>query len=58
VDHTWRAYFVPFSGMQQGGWGLPSPSLDTSGLFSVTVQLGRGAWDVWIDDIGFYRRAR
>lgn len=57
VDHTWRAYFVPFSGMQQGGWGLASPALDTSGLFSVTVQFGRGAWDLWLDDIGFYRRA-
>lgn len=58
VDHTWRAYLVPFAGMQQGGWGLASPSLDTSGLFSVTVQLGRGAWDLWIDDIGFYRRRK
>jgi hypothetical protein len=57
VDDTWRAYFVPFAGMQQGGWGLASPALDTSGLFSVTVQLGRGEWDIWIDDIGFYRRA-
>lgn len=58
VDHTWRAYLVPFSGMQQGGWGLASQSLDTSGLFSVTVQMGRGAWDLWIDDVGFYRRRK
>jgi hypothetical protein len=58
IDHTWRAYFVPFAGMQQGGWGLASPGLDTSGLFSVTVQLGRGAWDVWLDDVAFYRRRR
>jgi hypothetical protein len=58
VDDTWRAYFVPFAGMQQGGWGLPSPELDTSGLFSVTVQLGRGEWDVWLDDIGYYRRSK
>jgi hypothetical protein len=58
VDSTWRAYRVPFAEMQQGGWGLASPSLDTSGLFSVTVQMGRGAWDLWIDDIGFYRRQR
>jgi hypothetical protein len=56
LDDTWRPYFVPFDEMQQGGWGRPSPGLDTSGLFSVAIDYGRAAWDLWIDDIGFYRR--
>lgn len=56
VDHTWRPFFLPFAEMQQGGWGMPSPGLDTSGLFSIAVEYGRGEWDLWIDDIGFYRR--
>jgi hypothetical protein len=56
LDDTWRPYLVPFNEMQQGGWGRPSPGLDTSGLFSVAIDYGRAAWDLWIDDIGFYRR--
>jgi hypothetical protein len=58
LDADFRAYFVPFREMQQGGWGMRSPELDTSGLFSFGVEFGRGAWDLWIDDIGFYRRRR
>jgi hypothetical protein len=56
LDGTWRPYLVPFSSMQQGGWGKPSPGLDTSQLFSLAIDYGRSAWDLWIDDIGFYRR--
>jgi hypothetical protein len=55
LDGTWRAYFVPFDEMQQGGWGRPSPGIDKSGLFSLAIDYGRAAWDLWIDDIGFYR---
>jgi hypothetical protein len=56
LDQTFRAYLVPFDELQQGGWGTPSPFLDTSDLFSIAVEYGRGAWDLWLDDIGFYRR--
>lgn len=56
LDGTWRPYLVPFAEMQQGGWGRPSPGLDKSGLFSVAIDYGRAAWDLWIDDISYYRR--
>jgi hypothetical protein len=56
ADAAFRAYLLPFSEMQQGGWGLKSPGLDLSNLFEIVVEYGRGAWDVWIDDIAFYRR--
>jgi hypothetical protein len=56
LDTTFRAYLVPFDQMQQGGWGLKSDFLDTSDLFSLGIEWGRGAWDLWIDDIAFYRR--
>jgi len=57
LDDTWRPYLVPFNEMQQGGWGKPAPNgLDTHGLFSIAIDYGRAAWDLWIDDIGFYRR--
>jgi hypothetical protein len=55
LDSTFRAYFLPFSAMQQGGWGLKSRALDTSNLFSLGIEWGRGRWDLWIDDVGFYR---
>jgi hypothetical protein len=58
LDGTFRAYLVPFDRMQQGGWGMRSPGLDTSDLFSFALEYGRGSWDLWIDDIGFYRRRR
>jgi len=56
VDGTFRAYFFPFEAMQQGGWGLKSDRLDTSNLFSIGIEWGRGAWDLWLDDVAFYRR--
>ncbi|MGC4095015.1 MAG: hypothetical protein QM756_45275 [Polyangiaceae bacterium] len=56
IDNTFRAYLIPFSGMQQGGWGYKSKFLDTSDLFSLGIEWGRGAWDLWIDDVAFYRR--
>jgi hypothetical protein len=58
LDDDFRAYFVPFNEMLQGGWGMRSPELDTAGLFSFAVEYGRGSWDLWLDDIGFYRRRR
>lgn len=55
LDSTFRAYLVPFTAMQQGGWGLKAAALDTSNLFSLGIEWGRGRWDLWIDDVGFYR---
>jgi hypothetical protein len=56
VDNTFRAYLVPFAEMQQGGWGLKSPFLDQSNLFSIGIEWRIGAWDLWIDDVAYYRR--
>jgi hypothetical protein len=58
LDGTFRPYLFPFDEMQQAGWGKPSTGIDKSGLFSIGVDYGRGAWDLWIDDIGFYRRKK
>jgi hypothetical protein len=58
LGHDFQAFLVPFREMQQGGWGLSSPSLDTSELMSFGIEFGRGAWDMWIDDIALYRSKR
>lgn len=55
LETDFRAFLVPFREMQQGGWGLSTAGLDTSELMSVGIEFGRGAWDIWIDDIGLYR---
>lgn len=55
LDSDFHAFLVPFRDMQQGGWGLSSPGLDTSELMSFGIEFGRGAWDMWIDDIALYR---
>jgi hypothetical protein len=44
--------------MQQGGWGKPSAAAAIDQLFSISLSYGRQAWDLWIDDISFYRRKK
>ena len=48
--------FAPFAEMQQGGWGKPADYLRSDRLFEIAFDYGRGAWDIWVDDVGFYRR--
>jgi hypothetical protein len=56
VNDTFRAYLVPFAEMRQGGLGMYRPELDLSEIWAVTVSYEKGLWDIWLDDIGFYRR--
>ncbi len=56
VDSTFRPFFVPFAEMQQAGYGLRDPFLDLSRLFSMGIEYRFGRWDLWIDDVWFYRR--
>jgi len=58
LETDFRAFLVPFREMQQEGWGLSMPQLDTSELLSVGVGYGRGSWDIGFDDMGFYRSKR
>jgi hypothetical protein len=58
LETDFKAFLLPFSEMQQGGWGMSSPGLDTSELMSFGIEFGRGAWDLWIDDIALYRSKR
>lgn len=58
VNDTFRAYLVPFTELRQGGWGLYRPALDLSEIWAISVSYEKGLWDIWLDDIGFYRRKR
>ena len=57
VADDWELVKVPFDLAQQKGFGLPSPlgHLDTAALLGIQFALSAGDWDLWIDDIAFYR---
>jgi hypothetical protein len=54
VGH-WAFYAIPFSDMRQKGYGVPESALEIAHLLGFKFNLGKGAWDVWLDDIAFYR---
>lgn len=60
LEPQWRFVTVPFSLMQQKGFGAPSPlgALDASQLLGMSMQFSAGDWDVWVDDLSLYREAR
>lgn len=53
----WSLVKLPFSKVKQKGFGVPSPlgHLDSSALVGLQLAFSAGNWDVWIDDIAFYR---
>ncbi len=55
LTNQWTFYAIPFGDLRQKGYGKPVPSLDRTHILSFTLGLGKGNWDVWIDEIAFYR---
>jgi hypothetical protein len=51
----WTFYTIPFSDMRQKGYGAPEPALDLAHILGFKLSLGEGTWDVWLDNIAFYR---
>jgi hypothetical protein len=67
LTDEWHLITVPFARMNQKGYGVPSPlqHIDTAHITSLQFSFGSqaglarsGDWDLWIDDVSFYRRAR
>jgi hypothetical protein len=56
VGPDWEFFKLPFSELRQAGWGVKAPEFDTAGLRTVTFLFPAGSWDIWIDDVTFYRR--
>lgn len=57
---SWQFYAIPFSAMRQKGYGAPESALDLGHILNVTINLSKGQlgavdYDVWIDDIAFYK---
>jgi len=56
LSDDWRFYAIDFVEMRQGGWGKRAPSLDVSKLYGLNFAYQAGNWDIWIDDVSFYRK--
>jgi hypothetical protein len=54
VTGEWREYFLPFTEFEQDGYGQNAGPLQLSRLYSIEFQSDGGAFDVWVDDFGFY----
>lgn len=57
LTSDWRFVRLPFTKVKQKGFGRPSPlgELDTAALTGLQFTLAAGDWDVWVDDIAFYK---
>jgi hypothetical protein len=60
LEQEWRFVKLPFSLLQQKGFGVPSPkrSIDSAQLVGFEIVFSAGDWDVWVDDLAFYREPR
>ncbi len=57
VGPDWKLFTLPLDEMRQAGWGAKAPFLDKWAILAMTFNLGPGAWwDIWIDDVAWYRR--
>jgi hypothetical protein len=55
VTEDWKLYKLPFREMRQAGWGKPAAFFDLSRVTGLGIEYAAGRWDLWFDDIGFYR---
>jgi len=57
VNQNWQYFMLPFEEMRQEGYGKKAPYLDLQHLSNLTFFYGQGNWDIWIDDVAFYKRS-
>jgi len=57
VSDDWTFHAVPFDAMRQKGFGMPSPvgRLMNDELVRLQFLISAGDWDIWLDDIAFFR---
>jgi hypothetical protein len=58
LEKEWQFFKVPFSRMRQRGFGIQAPEMDLSALIGVNISFEIGDWDIWMDDVAFYREKR
>jgi hypothetical protein len=56
LTDEWTFVPVYFSEMRQKGFGMPAPlGLDTTELLRLQFLVTAGDWDLWLDDVSFFR---
>lgn len=57
VSDEWRFYLLPFAQLSQQGFGKASPlgMLDVQEILGMSFQIGAGTWEIWVDEIVYYR---
>jgi len=57
VNQDWQLFMLPFDEMRQEGYGKKAPFFDLQHLSNLTFFYGQGSWEIWVDDIAFYKRS-
>lgn len=57
LTEAWQFVAIPFSQMKQRGFGVVAPYLDVAHIQGLNMGFEIGDWDIWIDDLSFYRTA-
>ena len=57
LNTNWQFFMMPFEEMRQAGWGKRAPFFDIQHISNLTFFYSQGIWDIWIDDIAFYKRS-
>ncbi len=58
LETEWRFFTIPFEAMRQRGFGRKAPRLDRRAVIGINIEIGTGDWDLWIDDMAFFREKR
>jgi hypothetical protein len=56
LSQSWQLFTIDFAEMRQGGWGMRAPSFDLTRLYALSFQYQAGNWDIFIDDVSFFKR--
>jgi hypothetical protein len=59
LTEEWTLYVLRWEDLKQKGFGVPSVlgRVDPGNIKGVTLLISPGDWDIWIDDVAFFRNA-
>ncbi len=56
LKDEWQFFTIPFGDLVQKGFGVQVPGpLDTGNLVKLQFLIAAGDWDLWLDDVSFYK---
>ena len=55
METEWRFIKLPFTDFRQRGYGMEVQSLDITRLYGLNIGFETGDFEIWLDDISFYK---